>query len=145
MLEHLRGRRYVASAMSRGRTASTPWAMKNGEKLIHWQIVTWSAQRMRGAMLTHFECSLLHVFMRDSLMSKCLCSTMPLAWELYGDILIWCILYFLERYPGFHYEHRTIISDDFCNSTPPAEDILKYKVAKGLLIFLPKWVPLGPR
>src|SRR5882672_4839758 len=76
------GRRYVASAMSKGKTASTPWAMKNGEKPIDRRTVTRSAQNTRGAILTHLECSLLQVFMRDSQMSKCFRSTTPFAWEL---------------------------------------------------------------
>jgi len=39
---------------------------------------------------------------------------------------------------------RTIVGDDFCYPTLLAEDILKNEVAEGLLISLPKWVPLSP-
>src|SRR5882724_3656080 len=42
------------------------------------------------------------------------------------------------------YERGTIVIDYFCISTPPAENILKYEVTEGFLIFLPKWAPLGP-
>src|SRR5882724_7069774 len=63
-------------------------------------MVTWSAQKTSRAMPTHFVCSLLQVFMRDSLMLKCFCLTTPLAWELYGEILILWFPYFSERYPA---------------------------------------------
>ena len=51
---------------------------------------------------------------------------------------------FFGEVPCCSYECRTIVGDNFCHSTPPAEDILKYQVTKGLLIFLPKWAPLSP-
>ena len=51
---------------------------------------------------------------------------------------------FLGEISGCSYEHRNIVSDNFCNTTPLEEDILKYEVTEGLLIFLLKWVPLSP-
>ena len=51
---------------------------------------------------------------------------------------------FLGEVYGCSYECRTIVGNYFCNTTPPAEDILKYEVTEGLLIFLPKWEPFGP-
>ena len=51
---------------------------------------------------------------------------------------------FFREVPHCSYEHGTIVDDDFCHPTPPAEDILKNEVTKGLLIFLLKWAPLGP-
>ena len=51
---------------------------------------------------------------------------------------------FFGEVPRCSYKCGTIVSDDFCYPTPLAGDILKNEVAEGLLIFLPKWVPLGP-
>ena len=51
---------------------------------------------------------------------------------------------FFGEVPHCSCECRTIVGDNFCHPTPLAEDILKNEVAKGLLIFRPKWVPLGP-
>ena len=41
------------------------------------------------------------------------------------------------------YKCGTIVGDDFCYPTPLVED-LKNEVTEGLLVFLPKWVPLSP-
>jgi len=43
---------------------------------------------------------------------------------------------FLREVACYSYKCGTIVGDDFCHATPLAEDILKYEVAKGLLIFL---------
>src|SRR5882724_11159541 len=51
---------------------------------------------------------------------------------------------FFGEVPRCSYKCRTIVSDDFCYPTPAAEGILKNEVAEGLLVFLPKWAPLGP-
>ena len=51
---------------------------------------------------------------------------------------------FLREVPCCSYKCRTIISDYFSHATPSTEDILKYEVTEGLLIFLLKWVPLSP-
>src|SRR5882724_10507163 len=51
---------------------------------------------------------------------------------------------FLREVPCCSYKCRTIISDYFSHATPSTVDILKYEVAKGLLIFLLKWAPLSP-
>src|SRR5882724_9958356 len=51
---------------------------------------------------------------------------------------------FLREVPCCSYECGTIVSDNFCHTTPLAEDTLKNEVTEGLLIFLLKWVPLSP-
>ena len=51
---------------------------------------------------------------------------------------------FFGEVPRCRYECRTIVGDNLCYPTLAAEDILKNEVTKGLLVFLQKWVPLGP-
>jgi len=41
-----------------------------GERIVTQQMVTWLAQKTSRAMPTHLVCSLLQIFMRDSLMLK---------------------------------------------------------------------------
>jgi len=62
---------------------------------------------------------------------------------IWGDLDMMDPIFFREV-PCCSHEDGTIVGDDFCHTTPQAEDMLKYEVAKGLLVFLPKWVPLGP-
>ena len=50
---------------------------------------------------------------------------------------------FFSKVSCCSYRCRTIVGDGFCHATPLAEDILKYEVTEGLLIFLPKWAPLS--
>src|SRR5882724_4590479 len=52
---------------------------------------------------------------------------------------------FLGQVSNHCYKCGSIVSNNFSHSTPLAQDILKYKVSKSLLVFLLKRAPLGPR
>src|SRR5882672_5866599 len=52
---------------------------------------------------------------------------------------------FLGQVTSRCHECRTIVSNNFSDSTPSTKDVLEYKITKSLLIFLPKGMPFGPR
>src|SRR5882672_8856428 len=52
---------------------------------------------------------------------------------------------FLGQVTSRRHERRTIVGNNFSNSTPSTKDVLEYKIAKSLLIFLLKGTPFRPR
>src|SRR5882672_9651668 len=52
---------------------------------------------------------------------------------------------FFRQITGRHHECRTIVGNNFSDSTPSTKDVLEYKITKSLLIFFPKGMPFGPR
>src|SRR5882672_2930606 len=52
---------------------------------------------------------------------------------------------FLRQVTSHRHECRTIVGNNFSDSTPSIKDVLEYKIAESLLIFLPKGTPFGPR
>src|SRR5882672_5340970 len=52
---------------------------------------------------------------------------------------------FLGQVTSHRHECRTIVSNNFSDSTPSTKDVLEYKISESLLIFLPKGMPFGPR
>src|SRR5882672_3757057 len=52
---------------------------------------------------------------------------------------------FLGQVTSHCHEHRTIVGNNFSDSTPSTKDVLKYKITESLLIFLPKGMPFRPR
>jgi len=52
---------------------------------------------------------------------------------------------FLGQVTSHRHECRTIVGYNFSDSTPSTKDVLEYKIAESLLIFLPKGMPFGPR
>jgi len=52
---------------------------------------------------------------------------------------------FLGQVSSHSHKCGAIVSNNLSHSTPSAEDILKYKITEGLLIFFPKRALLGPR
>src|SRR5882672_5746002 len=52
---------------------------------------------------------------------------------------------FLGQVTSCPHKCRTIVGNNFSDSTPSTKDVLKYKIAESLLIFLLKGMPFGPR
>src|SRR5882672_9304891 len=52
---------------------------------------------------------------------------------------------FLRQVTSHRHEFRTIVGNNFSDSTPSTKDVLKYKITESLLIFLPKGMPFRPR
>src|SRR5882672_7144296 len=52
---------------------------------------------------------------------------------------------FLGQVTSRCHKHRTIVGNNFSNSTSSTKDVLEYKITESLLIFLPKGTPFGPR
>src|SRR5882672_1106695 len=52
---------------------------------------------------------------------------------------------FLGQITSCSHEHRTIVGNNFSDSTPSTKDVLEYKIAESLLIFLQKGTPFRPR
>jgi len=75
------------------------------------------SQKHKRSHVDHLECSLLQLFMRDSQMLKCFCSTTPLAWELVRRNIDVIDAIFLGQITSHCHECRTIVSN--ISATPP--------------------------
>src|SRR5882672_5313305 len=52
---------------------------------------------------------------------------------------------FFGQITSCRHECRTIVGNNFSDSTPSTKDVLEYKITESLLIFFPKGMPFGPR
>ena len=111
--------------------------MKLGKQPILCLGVTRSDQNAEYATCDHLPCSPSAVLNSACRTSKCDCSTMPLARELYPLILICLMWYFFSMYPSATTKGLPLSEmNDLHEHAPSADDVLEDPVTERLRCLL---------